>query len=83
MRYVFSDAKVSAEDTGGGTIKCPKNWHPVSGLFTSDSKNVVSTTSAPVSDRKWSVFVRNEGSDQASVTIGAVCVTGLPITGQG
>ena len=83
MRYVFSDVKVSAGDTGGRAIKCPKKWHPVSGLFTSDSSKVVSTSSAPVSERKWSVSVRNEGTEQASVTIGAVCVTGIPIAGSG
>ena len=83
LRYLFADINVGAGETKGGTIKCPgKNWHPVSGLFATDSNRVVTASDAPVSERKWAVFVRNEGT-QARVTVGAVCEKGLPVTGSG
>ena len=77
--YVFADVTIAPRETGGGAVKCPKKWHPVSGLFTSDS-DVVLASDAPISERKWAVFVLNQSSNaEATVTIGAVCVKGLPI----
>ena len=79
LRYLFADVNVAPGQTDGGTIRCPKKWHPVSGLFATDSKRVVTASDAPVSTRKWAIFVRNEGSTQVTVTVGAVCEKGLPV----
>lgn len=80
LRYLFADINVGPGQTKGGTIKCPgKNWHPVSGLFATDSNRVVTASDAPISTRKWAIFVRNEGT-QTKVTVGAVCEKGLPVT---
>jgi hypothetical protein len=78
--YMFSDIEVAAGETNGGAIKCPKNWHPVSGLFSSESDGVLAASDAPTSERKWAVFVLNQGTSKVAVTIGAVCEKGLPIT---
>jgi hypothetical protein len=84
LRYLFADVKVPPRETGGGAIKCPKKWNPVSGLFSSDSDAVVAVSDAPVSTRKWAVFVVNQDPNtEATVTIGAVCEKGLPVTGHG
>lgn len=84
LRYLFADVKVAPRETNGGAIKCPKKWNPVSGLFTSDSDAVVAVSDAPISTRKWAVFVLNQDANtEATVTIGAVCVKGLPLTGSG
>jgi hypothetical protein len=82
LRYLFADINVAAGQTKGGAIRCPKKWHPVSGLFFTDSNRVVTASDAPVSLRKWAIFVRNEGT-QTMVTVGAVCEKGLPVTGSG
>ena len=82
LRYLFADINVGAGQTKGGAIRCPKKWHPVSGLFFSDSNRVVTASDAPISTRAWAVFVRNEGT-QTRVTVGAVCEKGLPVTGTG
>jgi hypothetical protein len=81
LRYLFADVNVAPRETGGGAIKCPKKWHPVSGLFSSDTNEVVTVSDAPISKRKWAVFVLNQSSNtDATVTIGAVCEKGLPIS---
>ena len=82
LRYLFADINVPAGQTKGREFKCPKKWHPVSGLFSTDSKRVVTASDAPTSEREWAVFVRNEGT-QTTVTVGAVCEKGLPLTGSG
>ena len=79
LRYLFADVNVPSRETNGGAIKCPKKWHPVSGLFTSDSDGVVAASDAPISKRKWAVFVLNQTNRDATVTIGAVCEKGIPI----
>jgi hypothetical protein len=83
LRYLFADVNLTPNETAGRAFKCPKKWHPVSGLFEPDSDEVVTAFDGPISARKWRVRVRNEGHTQASVTIGAVCEKGLPITGTG
>jgi hypothetical protein len=83
LRYLFADINVAAGEINGGEIKCPKKWHPVSGLFASDSGEVVTAADAPTSTRKWAVFVRNEGNAAALATVGAVCEKGLPVRGSG
>ena len=83
LRYLFADVKVAPGATDGGAIKCPKKWNPVSGLFSSDSDGVVAASDAPISTRKWAVFVLNQTNTEATVTIGAVCESGLPLTGSG
>ena len=83
LRYLFADINVAAGQTKGGTIRCPKKWHPVSGLFFTDSNEVVTATDAPASERKWGIFVRNEGTQTTTVAVGAVCEKGLPLTGTG
>jgi hypothetical protein len=83
LRYLFADVKVAPGKTDGGAIKCPKKWSPVSGLFASDSDGVVAVSDAPTSTRKWSVFVLNQTNTEATVTIGAVCEKGLPVSGSG
>lgn len=80
LRYLFADVKLAPGETDGGAISCPKKWHPVSGLFTSDSNGVLSASDAPISQRKWAVFVFNQANTQAKVTIGAVCEKGLPVS---
>jgi hypothetical protein len=77
LLYHFTEVDVESGETDGGAIKCRKKWHPVSGLFTSESDGVLAARDAPVSQRKWAVFVFNQGSDEATVTIGAVCEKGL------
>jgi hypothetical protein len=79
LKYLFSDFDVAPGQTRGGAIKCPKKWHPVSGLFATDSRQVVTASDAPISQRKWGIFVRNEANTGAKVTVGAVCVKGLPV----
>ena len=79
LRYKFADVTLTPNETEGHGFRCPKNWHPVSGLFNPDTKKVVSVADAPVSERKWRVRVRNEGNKKANVTIGAVCEKGLPL----
>jgi hypothetical protein len=79
LLYFFADINVGPGQTKGGSIKCPKKWDPVSGLFFTDSNRVVTASDAPISQRKWAIFVRNEGT-QAKVTVGAVCEKGLPVT---
>jgi hypothetical protein len=79
LLYNFTEVKVAAGETDGGAIKCRKGWHPVSGLFSSESDGVLAARDAPVSTRKWAVFVLNQGPRQATVTIGAVCEKGLEI----
>lgn len=80
LRYLFADINVGPGQTEGGAIPCPgKNWHPVSGLFATDSARVVTAYDAPISTRKWAIFVRNEGT-KTKVTVGAVCEKGLPLT---
>ena len=79
LRYLFAEVNLAPGATDGGAIRCPKKWHPVSGLFATDSTRVVTASDSPVSTRKWAVFVRNEANIQASVTVGAVCEKGLPI----
>jgi hypothetical protein len=78
LRYLFAEVNLAQNQTDGHTFKCPQGWHPVSGLFNPDSNEVVTAADAPTSQRKWRVLVRNEGQAQAKVTIGAVCVKGLP-----
>ena len=77
LLYLFADIDVGRGETSGGEIRCRKKWHPVSGLFFTDSHEVVPATDAPSSTRKWAMFVRNEGDTQANVTVGAVCEKGL------
>jgi len=79
LRYLFADVNLTPNETEGHGFKCPKGWHPVSGLFNPDSDDVVTAANAPVSQRKWRVRVRNDGNKKATVTIGAVCVKGLPL----
>jgi hypothetical protein len=79
LLYHFTEIKVAPGETDGGAIRCRKGWHPVSGLFSSDSDGVLAARDAPVSTRKWAVFVFNQGTSQATVTIGAVCEKGLSI----
>jgi hypothetical protein len=79
LRYLFADLNLTPGETDGGAIRCPKKWHPVSGLFATDSKRVVTASDAPISKRKWAIFVRNEGITQVTVTVGAVCEKGLPV----
>jgi hypothetical protein len=79
LLYHFTEVEVAAGETDGGAIKCRKGWHPVSGLFSSDSDGVLAARDAPVSTRKWAVFVFNQGSTGATVTIGAVCEKGLEL----
>ncbi len=76
--YLFDDVNLAPGETDGGALRCPKKWHPVSGLFSSDSNQVVTATDAPISQRKWAVFVRNEANTGEMATIGAVCEKGLP-----
>ncbi len=84
LAYLFTDVDVGPRETNGGAVKCPKKSHPVSGLFTSDSDEVVLASDAPISERKWAVFVLNQSSNtDAAVTIGAVCEKGLPLQGSG
>jgi hypothetical protein len=78
LRYLFVDINLAPGETKGRAIRCPRRWHPVSGLFFADSKRVVTASDAPTSKRTWAVFVRNEGS-QTGATVGAVCEKGLPI----
>jgi hypothetical protein len=79
LRYKFADPiDLSRNEADGRVLKCPKGWHPVSGLFDSTSNDVVAVEDAPASQRAWAVRVRNEGPE-VSVTIGAVCVKGLPL----
>ena len=77
IRYLFAEDRVPARMLGGGAIKCPKKWHPISGLFSTDSNRVVSAGDAPLSKRKWVVIVRNEASAPTDVGVGAVCEKGL------
>ena len=79
LRYLFVEFNLAPGETKGRAIRCPRRWHPVSGLFFADSKRVVTLSDAPTSPRTWAVFVRNEGG-QTSATVGAVCEKGLPIT---
>ncbi len=79
LLYNFTEVDVAPGETDGGAIKCRKGWHPVSGLFDSESDGVLAARDAPVSKRKWAVFVFNQGSTEATVAIGAVCEKGLPI----
>jgi hypothetical protein len=79
LLYQFHNVNVAPGETKGGAIKCRKKWHPVSGFFEPDSEGVVPTFDGPVSKRKWRIRVFNEGSTQATVTVGAVCEKGLPI----
>jgi hypothetical protein len=79
--YLFADINnLAADETDGGRIRCPRKFHPVSGLFFTESDEVVTATDAPVSTRAWAVFVRNEGGSPTSATVGAVCEKGLRIT---
>lgn len=78
LRYKFADLALSRNQAAGRQFKCPKGWHPVSGLFDSTSNDVVIVEDAPATQRAWAVRVRNEGPD-VSVTIGVVCVKGLPL----
>ena len=73
VRYFLADVTVAPGETDGGAIKCPKTWHPVSGLFSSESDGVLAASDAPLFRNKWAVFVLNQGNTQATVTIGAVC----------
>jgi hypothetical protein len=76
--YLFAEINVAPGETNGGAIRCPgKKWHPVSGLFGTDSNEVVTATDAPITMRRWAVFVRNEGNIQVPVVVGAVCEKGL------
>ena len=77
--YLFAEINLTPGKTKGGALRCPRRWHPVSGLFASDSNQVVTASDAPTSTRKWAVFVRNEGSTTVKATIGAVCEKGLPV----
>jgi hypothetical protein len=78
LLYLFADInQLAPGETDGGEIRCRKRWHPVSGLFVSDSGEVVTVTDAPTSTRKWAVFVRNEGNTETTATVGAVCEKGL------
>jgi len=78
LLYFFADINhLAPGETDGGEIKCRKKWHPVSGLFASDSGDVVTAADAPTSMRKWAVFVRNEGNTETTATVGAVCEKGL------
>jgi hypothetical protein len=79
LRYLFADVNLAKNQTDGHTFKCPQGWHPVSGLFNPDSNEVTTAFNAPTSQRKWRVRVRNDGNSQTKVTIGAVCVKGLPL----
>jgi anaerobic selenocysteine-containing dehydrogenase len=79
LRYLFADVNLTPNETDGQGFRCPKGWHPVSGLFNPDSDDVVTAADAPVSQRKWRVRVRNEGNKKATVTIGAVCEKGLAL----
>ncbi len=79
LLYNFAEVDVGPGETDGGAIKCRKGWHPVSGLFSSESDGVLAARDAPISKRKWQVFVFNQGSTEATVAIGAVCEKGLPI----
>jgi len=83
LRYLFADVNLAPGATDGGAIRCPKKWHPVSGLFATDSTRVVTASDSPISTRKWAIFVRNEANTQASVTVGAVCEKGLPVLAPG
>jgi hypothetical protein len=80
LRYKFADVTLGRHETKARAFRCPKGWHPVSGLFNPDSDDVVTTADAPVTERKWRVRVRNDGATQANVTVGAVCEKGLPLT---
>jgi hypothetical protein len=77
LRHKFADVTLTPNETEGHGFKCPKKWHPVSGLFNPDTNDVVTVADAPVSERKWRVRVRNEGNKKTNVTIGAVCEKGL------
>jgi hypothetical protein len=79
LRYLFADVNLGPGKTKGRAIRCPRRWHPVSGLFFADSKRVVTLSDAPTSKRTWAVFVRNEGNTQTGATVGAVCEKGVPI----
>ena len=79
LRYKFDDIDLSRNEVDGRLLKCPKKgWHPVSGLFDSTSNDVVAVQDAPATQRAWVVRVRNDGPD-VSVTVGVVCVKGLPM----
>jgi hypothetical protein len=77
LRYLFAEVNLGPNETGGRVFRCPRRWHPLSGLFVPDSNEVVSAADGPVSQRKWLVRVRHDGGGQAKVTIGAVCAKGL------
>jgi len=83
LRYLFADLTLAPGETSGGAIKCPKKWHPISGLFFTASDGVTTASDAPVSTRKWGIFVFNQATTEAMVTVGAVCEKGLPLTGAG
>jgi hypothetical protein len=86
LRYLFAEFNLAADQTKGRVIRCPKKWHPVSGLHFADSNQVdrvVTVFDAPTSTRKWGISVRNEASKKTRATIGAVCVKGLPVRGSG
>src|SRR5215207_2917859 len=79
LLYHVAEISVGPGETDGGEIRCRKKWHPVSGLFATDSTRVVTASDTPVSKRGWAIFVRNEGSTGAAVAVGAVCEKGLRI----
>lgn len=79
LRYLFAEVNLGPNETAGRVFRCPRRWHPLSGLFVPDSNEVVTAADGPVSQRKWLVRVRHDGGGQTKVTIGAVCARGLPI----
>ena len=78
LLYFFAPINhLAPGETDGGTIGCRKKWHPVSGLFASDSGEVVTVADAPNSTREWAIFVHNEGNTETTAIVGAVCEKGL------
>jgi hypothetical protein len=79
LLYFFRNVNVTPGQTNGGAFRCPKEWHPVSGMFEPDTDGVVPAFDGPLSRRRWAIFVFNEGTAQATVLVGTVCEKGLPI----
>lgn len=85
IRYFFAEVTLdnSGGFIGGGAIKCPKKWHPISGFFGSDQPFVHAFVDGPISSRKWVVLVTAQPltgpPPTSTAVVGAICAKGLPI----
>jgi hypothetical protein len=65
-------------ETDGGTLSCPRHWHPLSGYFGTDSETLLVVYDAVDSRRAWRIMARNfSGSATVEAFFGVVCVKGI------